>query len=309
MRKMISTLFIMCFLFIVFPMNEVQAESREPRLMITGFEITNDYVIPGEDFVLSLTVKNMNTKNVTESILISGSTKNGEIVPSYGMSNQAYISRLEPEEETTIEFNFHVQEQVEQYNVIMEFSFDFVGEFYDNGGDLYHYGSVATVAIPIGGIGTLNVNDLSVVEQGIVGTPIRINSHLENSGKLLLEDIVLHISGDVKDGEKNIAVGSIEAGGKKFDEVYVDSAMEGKNNISIYYTYKDEDGNVYQTKNYDYEINMIERGETVTENHLENGETEVEKGISIAIWQVCLIIAVIILIVGSIVFYRSRKRK
>ncbi len=311
MRKGFVIMLLLCMLMAFMPYTVAQAESKEPRVTIVSYEVMEDYVEAGAEFTLSMTVKNMNMEYDVESILITGVTENNEIIPAYGTSNQCYIAHLGPEEEKVIEFKMYVQEQVQRYSVPMKFSIDFVRDFVnetekeETKETLFHYASMATISIPISGVGKLNVNEISAVEKVIAGTPVRVNTQLENRGEVLLENVVMHVSGDVVNGSTELAIGMIEAQTRVFNEFYIECSNIGENRVFVYFTYNDATGSEFQTEKYQFNVVKEEKTGQSSSEELSGQQ---DKKLEIEEWKLYVLSAIVILVIGS-VFVASRRKK
>lgn len=77
-----------------------------PMVVIDSYEVTNEKVVPGEDFSLTLQLKNYNKREAAKEVLLDISNPDG-VAPVYGTVSQVYVGDIGPGEsrEITIDYN------------------------------------------------------------------------------------------------------------------------------------------------------------------------------------------------------------
>lgn len=78
----------------------------EPFVVVSGYNVTDDIIIPGKNFKLTIEVENTDSKVESRGLLITLSFPDG-ISPAYGSSNQTVITSLKGGEKKEIVFDLY----------------------------------------------------------------------------------------------------------------------------------------------------------------------------------------------------------
>lgn len=78
----------------------------EPFVVVSGYSVTDDVIIPGNNFNLTIEVENTDSKVESRGLLITLAFPDG-ISPAYGSSNQTVITSLKGGEKREIVFNLY----------------------------------------------------------------------------------------------------------------------------------------------------------------------------------------------------------
>ncbi len=77
-----------------------------PMVVVDSYQVTNEKIVPGEDFTLTLMLKNYNMNEAADEVLLDISNPEG-VAPVYGTVSQFYVGDIGPGEskEITVEYN------------------------------------------------------------------------------------------------------------------------------------------------------------------------------------------------------------
>lgn len=76
-----------------------------PYVLVEGYRVTNEKIIPGEEFTLTLTLKNSSETLPAHNVMISVSNPSG-IIPIYGEVSQQLIHKIEAQESIEVSFDY-----------------------------------------------------------------------------------------------------------------------------------------------------------------------------------------------------------
>ncbi len=285
--------YILCILFM-----STNVKAATPRVMVSDYEIKGGAVISGENFDLTITVRN-ESANPVKNLKISLSAENGELLPREGAGG-AYVKEIKGENEEKITFPmkaaFGLEEKSYKLSVKTE---------YEGGGIGYTVDEA--VFIPVTLKQRLSVTDIYFAESSYeVGETVEISGMVNNLGSGMLYNVSAKIVGDNLSNAETY-IGNIESGKSGNIDVLskATAVTEGQhklNQIIIYY--EDKSGTSYENT---IDLEEIHVTATVYEDFEVVKESKDYHGIvKIIVW-VVLIVAVVILIVWLIL--RRKKKK
>ncbi|MCR5755930.1 MAG: hypothetical protein K6G30_14105 [Acetatifactor sp.] len=291
---------------------DVRAFSKS-RVMIEDYRLEGDILKGGEETVLTMTVKNASDNSTAQNILISGQGQDNLVYPVYGSSNQMYVEQLGPGESEEVSIRLRAVEGIRYDSVSYAVNLMFSDETYSD-----NYTS-AILQLPVSRESILVVNDYSAPESAYQNVKARISASFSNQGIGDMYNVVMHVEG--VDGDKELdglSVDALAGGESSFVETYISFSEIGRQDIKVYFTYDDEQGNqvVSEDKHFTITVNeprnsevagneALKQGGTVQESELQNVEEvaqlELVRGILIAV--ICVIS------LGILVRYRRKKNR
>ena len=104
---------IMCFVHMNLEVNAVETDgintsttdTSKPTVLISSYQVTNDKIVPGEDFTLVLSLVNCSSSVSVKNLLIDINYPKG-VAPVYGTTAQQYIQTMSPQEKVDVSFSF-----------------------------------------------------------------------------------------------------------------------------------------------------------------------------------------------------------
>lgn len=126
MKKRISFLMIAAIsLMILFGYGtaEPAQAAAKPEIVLTGYSVAEGFTF-GEETEIEVSFMNMSEFFTCSSILISYTSANQSVIPSYGHSNQVFIERLESGQSETVTFPVVLNDRGDGY-ATMTFSIEY----------------------------------------------------------------------------------------------------------------------------------------------------------------------------------------
>ena len=265
-KKLILGLFLFCtIVFGPCKINVSASQMQEkdvPLLYVTGYEVTNESITPGTEFILTISVKNFSSTEAAESVVVVVSNPEG-IVPEYGTVSMSFVEKIAPGASENVEFAYTANSDIKgsslNFNVSVENSINASG---------------AQLRIPVGRLTDFSVEKYSVPEKIEVGKIGYASALIENISSGGVNDVIMIARSDGKD----IAlanVGTIAAGTTKSQYVELLFDKEGTYTVELLLSYTDSDG---ESKEFTISKTVVEIASSVedTADLQENGNMQSE---------------------------------
>lgn len=215
-------------------MNVIAAENTSVNntsmLYVTGYEVTNETIIPGKDFTLTIKLGNFSKGVDAKNVFVSVNNPDG-VTPEYGTVSQTYVETVSAGEEVEVAFKYNswttIQADVLNFNV--------------NISDGLTY-NTAQLRIPVGRITDFDVDDVTlpvIYEENKTEYVSAKIVNLDNAG-------VSNVTMVVRCNGEDIAstnIGTMSAGKTKTQSVSVTFEKAGAYSLELVLTYVDGEGN------------------------------------------------------------------
>lgn len=273
------------------------AEAATPRVMVSDYSVDGTEVVAGEDFTLTVTLKNTATKAV-KNVKISITAENGELLPAKG-AGTAYVEQIDAESEEPFTFKMTAASGLEE----KAYKLSVKTEYESAGG--WEYTVDDTIFIPISLGQRLSVTDIFLPEAYVeLGDTVEVSAVVNNLGEGMLYNVSAKIEGDNLQ-ELETYIGNIESGKSGTVDaltkaVVVTEGAHTENKIII--SYEDKEGNVFEKERH-IEVSVAE---PVYEKLEKVKDKRDNSGIIKGIVKLLLIIAVV---AGIIWFLDKRKKR
>ena len=273
-------------------------EVKDPKLVLESYEVVSDDLTAGNQGVIRLTIKNESKDKDALNVLLSYISEDNKIYPVYGKSNQVYVGNIAAGKKVTVDVEVSVSDTLDTNTVLTTF------ELAGTDGTINFYNQFF-VAIPVVEKLSLKVNNVSLAQNSVLGAKSLVSVGYSNDG---LEDIynaVLHIEGNIDVAQRVVGIGDIAAGENKYLDYYVIFQQSGNQQLKIYFTYEDKNGNAYSSDVTENTVKVVETTQTETDNSDDNKTTN---NSSSKAWMVFLVIGVLLLVgVGVSVIVKSKR--
>lgn len=293
--KRLLCLFICICLGLLGNVGTVKAAT--PRVMVSDYSVDGKEVVAGEDFTLTITLKNTATKAV-KNVKISITTENGELLPAKG-AGTAYVEQIDADSEESFTFKMTAASGLEE----KAYKLSVKTEYESTGG--WEYTVDDTIFIPITLGQRLSVTDIFLPEAYVdLGDTVEVSAVVNNLGEGMLYNVSAQIKGDNLQ-ELETYVGNIESGKSGTVDaltkaIVVTEGNHAKNKIII--SYEDKEGNAFE-KEMDIEVYVAE---PIYEN-LE--KVKDKKDNSDLIKGILKVLLIIVVVVGVIWFFDKRRKR
>lgn len=226
-RNILLFSLVCCITFLGFPVkaNAINLESS-PYVMLESYEISNEKIVPGEDFTLTLTLKNYSVSATAKNVLVDISNPAG-IAPVYGTVSQTWVEEMGPGETATVSFD---------YTSSMDITGDYLDFYITMVGEVTNY---ITLRAPVGSDSPFSVLAVSIPEQ----LGVNSISSASVSFRVLGDENVRNVAMEfILNGESvsKSSIGILTAGTTRTQSISVTGFAPGQFNAELILYYDDE---------------------------------------------------------------------
>lgn len=226
-RNILLFSLVCCITFLGFPVkaNAINLESS-PYIMLESYEISNEKIVPGEDFTLTLTLKNYSVSATAKNVLVDISNPAG-IAPVYGTVSQTWVEEMGPGETATVSFD---------YASSMDITGDYLDFYITMVGEVTNY---ITLRAPVGSDSPFSVLAVSIPEQ----LGVNSISSASVSFRVLGDENVRNVAMEfILNGESvsKSSIGILTAGTTRTQSISVTGFAPGQFNAELILYYDDE---------------------------------------------------------------------
>lgn len=301
MKKIVKTLLLLCMLIVAMgtmPITVNATGEENPRVIIESFSISEDEIIPGQEFELTLTIRNTSQFYDIYSVVVTMEDLTKSIYPVYGTANQVYIDRIYARKNTEIVIPLKAMDDISSSVIPLQFNISYNDNYFiekqDNDMEIY---------LPVRLKGDLKVVSSSVPNSVSVGAKARVSVTYENTGSVNLYNIVLKVkTKDSEAKEIDMNLYNLNGGEKTNAEVYIDCPNTGRIPVSFYFEYEDENGEVYKTDSVSHSFSVVEQDAEVEMGSV----TVVGGGVSFLTF---ILLAAIVIVAIMILFIIKKMRR
>jgi len=227
---------------------EIHEDAWAPsaHVIVESYSVTNERIIPGEPFVLTLVIKNASEKLSAIDTLVEISNPAG-VAPEYGKVAEFYLGDLAPNASETIELKYNTWTSI-------------------NADTMDFYVTIATVdrnhtttlRIPAGAEEPFSVLSLDIPESGKQFESISTSLAFKVLGENNVKDVAYIVK---LDGEEvvNSSIGIMKPGATKTSAAAFTVSEPGQHVIEVSLRYADEAGQIHYMEAGKQTIN-IEKG-------------------------------------------------
>ena len=274
-------------------------KAAEPKVMVINYKLNPTEVVSGEDFKITITLKNTASRKVRNMKLTVASAE-GEFIPVNG-AGTAYISEMAAEEELDIAFDMTA------INGLQEKSYKLTikSEYEDTNG--YSYTVEDNIYIPITLEQRISVTDIMSDSSVKLGDDIEITGRINNIGEGTLYNVSVEVEGENIDTQLSY-VGNIESGKSGNIDVLahtihpVEDGRYSQNHMIV--TYEDKNKEKHSQK-----VDLYLSIEATNYSNLEILKEPEEKEISPETIIIIAVVAVVlVVIILSVMKWRKKKK-
>jgi len=227
--------------------------SDKPRVVLDGFKVSDDVVVPGENFDLTFTLRNPSSTYSVNSILLTFTNDIKTVVPIYGQADQVYIDKLPAGGKTEVTVTLAAAEIITTTSIKFEIDVTFSNDESSNNNNLI------TIQLPITKTSKFKIQNVSLPENVYVGNKTRIHVTYKNLGVDNFYNVTMNIDGEEFKEMQQVGLGSLVAGKISYAEAYVNFIKDGEQKAKISFNYEDIEGNKFSTDVYEKNFTAIER--------------------------------------------------
>ena len=198
-------------------------------LVVESYSITNERIIPGEPFELTLVIRNASPSIKAENALVDITEPSG-VAPEYGKVSEFYLGDIEPNSSRTIQLKYDTWTSITTDT--LDFNVLIVTE------DKTH---TTTLRIPSGAEEPFAILSLDIPDSGKQGESLSTSLTF----KVLSEENIKDVAYIVKvDEEEKVSssIGIMKPGATKTSAAALSVSDAGKHTIEVLLRYSDETG-------------------------------------------------------------------
>lgn len=260
-KVMVTLVVVMLMAAIAAP---AMAETR-PAVILTGYELVDGQLAPGDRAVIQVDVLNASTESQVDNVLVTYTSDDAAVYPVAGKTNQVYIGEIDAGETVSITLELMVSANAGKVS-FLRFMFEYSNEHYAD------FSNTTVLTLPLtGGTGTFQVQNISIPESATFGNRVHIGVDYVNSGTSSVQNVVMHIKGNISEDQQQVEVGTVAAGESGRLDAYVVPLKMGQNELLVNFTYEDSSGHV-QTDQQPFSLNVVAEADGASQGELAQGE-------------------------------------
>ena len=284
----------------------------KPKLIVESYDYGGEYVYAGQDYPLTINIKNTSTSESTKNIKVTLTSEDNVFTP-VDSSSSFFIPSVGPGQvySHTVYLKTKIDASVKIYTVTAKMEYeDGKGNAYDANKSPYEESEVLSVAVaqPV----RLETADMVVPFEIYSGQPFYIEQEFYNMGKSIMYNMMVKLEG-VETNEGSYFVGNFDAGKSDYFSAqafaYETGTFEGK----LVYTFEDALGTVSTVeKPFSYTVMDMPIIDNGGEYPIDPGMPE-EQPSGIALWKILLgafVAAVVVFfIIRKVLKVRKHKKE
>lgn len=220
------------------------SEKGRPKLIVDNYTFEGENVLAGEEFPLTLFIKNTSDSQSVNNIKVSFSSTDNVFMP-VNASSSFFIDRIGSNQihEKEIILKTKRDASVKSYNLTVKMEYeDSEGNAYDSEGMLYSESDDLSISVlqPI----RLETSDIMLPNQFFVGTPANLEIEFYNMGRSTMNNMMVKAEGDFDLQNASYFKGTFQEGGNDYFSTTIIPTKEGPAEGKIIFTFEDAIGNV-----------------------------------------------------------------
>jgi hypothetical protein len=205
-------------------------DSRSDLLYVTGYEVTNETITPGDDFTLKVEIKNFSSSAKASNVVVVIANPVG-VTPEYGTVTQKYVGSVAAGATKEVSFRYTADTSIEESE--LNFTAYIVIDSTSS--------SSTELRIPVGRTVDFNVVDSTVPSSITVNETDYLSAVVENISNTAMSDVTMVARcDDVDIASANI--GTMAAGISKTQLVNVSFDEVGQHTLELVLTYTNDEG-------------------------------------------------------------------
>lgn len=259
----VCSIFLMLSMMLSFSAESKAAfEGQKARVVVESFSVSNDAIVPGEEFELKVKVRNTSKTDTVKSVLMTFTNDLNTVYTVYGQPDQMYIAELKPR--AIKEVTLQLKAADELMAATVRFEVDFVYEDYITSQNV----NTSSIQLPVTTTSKFEVQNVSFPDTIYAGEKSRIRITYKNTGADDFYNITMNVASEGEEEDEQYSLGSLVAGKVSYAELYITLEEVGSKEVSIRFSYEDIEGNKFNTEKYKQNVSVVENqeaGETKTE--------------------------------------------
>lgn len=282
--------------------NAVHAAGKS-HVMLDSYQVTDQGVVPGKDFELTLKLLNTSTASEVSSLLLTFGGMDNYAQRPYGKSDQIYIDSIGAGQTAEVKTTFRAGQSIKgsgfpiRVNVV----------YYDSAGT--ERSNTFTIQVPILSVWRgLVIQNVSYPKEVFTDTAVKVQTIYKNTGAAEYRNVKMNISGDGEvtaqpDIDSNIAGGEVG-----YADMSIRFVKPGSNAAKISFSYQDATGNTYLSDTYDLKLEVQGTGASDTSKQTATSVAQNEKWSYKFLLEIVLAISILAMAIVTLLLLRRERR-
>lgn len=271
-----------------------------PVLMLNGYTLSSEKIYAGEEFTLTVVIKNTSSRENAKNIQLKLTDNTGTIMPASGNSASAYISSLSRGESKKVSFSLQTSPDAEENKYSLNLVIGYQGS-----DSLTPATSNESMTVSILQKQRIKIDEPTVYDKAMEGTVTGISLAIYNMGKAPVYNCMVTLEGDGLSLVESYFGGTLAAGGTLRPDLEVLTSKAGLISGNITLTYEDAYG-VQSSQSVPFEMRVEEEiKEAPIPNTNIGNNTKDDTGTSVWVW----ILIAVVAITAIIIIFTVKKRK
>ena len=227
--QMGSLLLIAVLMFVnTMPVRATEIQT-DPFVVVDKYEVTKEKIVPGEEFTLTITLKNYHSTKTATGVLIDITNPQG-VAPVYGTVSQLYIGDIGPGQSKNVEIDYN------SWTTITSDTVDFNVTVLSDTNTNY-----ITLRVPAGADSPFSILNVDMPTEVIANEYSTVSVTFKVFGENNVKDVVLRMESN---GEMiaNSMIGILTPGTSKTQQLLLRLDEVGQHVIDMGLEYIDESG-------------------------------------------------------------------
>lgn len=222
--------------------------ANDTMLLVTGYEVTNETITPGNDFTLTVKLSNLSKNVDAKNVFVVVFNPDG-VAPKYGTVSQTYIEALDAGKETEVSFPYN------SWETIQADALNFSVNVYDGTSS-----SVTQLRVPVGRLVDFDVDDVTVPVEYEANRTEYVSARIMNLGNKGVSNVAMVARSNGKE-IASTSIGTMSAGTAKTQSVSVTFEEEGTYSFELVLTYVSGDGTSKEYTIFSDKVTVREKSE------------------------------------------------
>ncbi len=279
-----------------------------PRIIVTGYETNPEKVMAGEQFELTIHLKNTSNLTAVSNIKVTLSSASNEFLPTSG-SSTSFIRNMGCGAATDIVMQMEAQGSLEQKPYVLAVKCEYEGE--KNAA----YTAEEDISIPVYQEAKAKITDIEVSPMSIeTYDQANIMFNINNTGKSTLYNVQVSVDPDNKSVQSEDSfVGNISSGSTGYADFMVTgiAPTEDDGKVKIIISYEDANGNAgtFETEAELYVYDMVYDEPLIDGDFSDYDMNEEYKSGFPWVIAAAVLAVVIAVIVATVIIIKKKKKK
>lgn len=215
----------------------LRTDSKMAFVEVQNFAISGGILEAGSNLTIIFTLHNISSSVSAESVVMSMSSPQGDIYPSYGTDNQIYIGTILPDESINVEVPVTVSSKFNEEATYVTCEFEFMSQ-----GTKVNNSSTMALTTDTGR--SIAVKNIDISSNAVLNGKSLLSINYTNLSKNNITDAKLIIDGNVAEESKEIPLDTVFSWKNYSKDLNLTFIEKGNQSVKVTLVYTDSNGEV-----------------------------------------------------------------